>query len=302
MDSLKTLMDKRQYDLVLRITENATDSNSLFYRVSALLVTGKSEESLACIKKNRAEMQKNLPLLIKMHIELLCILQKFDEAYSEMEYYENLPYESQEVEESLKKYRKYIREAEKDAVCSKDLSDADIVSRLCSKKASVVLDGLQAIRNKELMNYMPLVRRIMVNFPMQSIRSFALMLLVEKKFNGNVDFLHVDKQIQLNPSLLEPPFSSEKFVNFVKLVNSDFKNPVLSQNALNIYSTYLIFTYPDECLVDEKVMLCALYKVAGEFLKSDDADNVAEKCQENGVNPDEVEKVACDLRNSIEIL
>ena len=45
MDSLKTLMDKKQYDLVLKLTENSQDSLALFYRLSAMLATGKSEEA-----------------------------------------------------------------------------------------------------------------------------------------------------------------------------------------------------------------------------------------------------------------
>ncbi len=45
MDSLKSLMDKKQYDLVLKITETSKDAQSLFYRISALLALGKSKAS-----------------------------------------------------------------------------------------------------------------------------------------------------------------------------------------------------------------------------------------------------------------
>ena len=85
MDSLKTLMDKKQYDLVLKLTENATDSTHLFYRISALLALGKAEESLQVILDNRSELEKDLSILIKVHIEILCILGRFEEAYEEME-------------------------------------------------------------------------------------------------------------------------------------------------------------------------------------------------------------------------
>ena len=53
MDSLKTLMEKKQYDLVLKLTENSEDSLALFYRLSAMLATGKSEEALSLIKERR---------------------------------------------------------------------------------------------------------------------------------------------------------------------------------------------------------------------------------------------------------
>ena len=79
MDSLKTLMDKKQYDLVIKLTENSNDSIALFYRLSALLAVGKSEDALNLIKIKRLILQKNLSLLIRFHIEILCLLGRFDE-------------------------------------------------------------------------------------------------------------------------------------------------------------------------------------------------------------------------------
>ena len=97
MDSLKSLMDKRQYDLVLKLTENTIDPTYLFYRISALLALGRAQESLKCIEDNRVLLQKDLSILIKVHIEILCLLGMFDKAYEEMKYYQNLPYASQVV-------------------------------------------------------------------------------------------------------------------------------------------------------------------------------------------------------------
>ena len=81
MDTIKTLMDKREYDLVIKITENSKDPDSLFYRISALLGIGKGDKALETLKENREILKKNLYLLIKVHIDLLIILNKFDEAH-----------------------------------------------------------------------------------------------------------------------------------------------------------------------------------------------------------------------------
>ena len=56
MDSLKTLMDKKQYDLVLKLTENSQDSLALFYRLSAMLATGRSEDALKLIKDKKGQI------------------------------------------------------------------------------------------------------------------------------------------------------------------------------------------------------------------------------------------------------
>ena len=113
MDSLKTLMDKKQYDLVIKLTENSQDALALLYRISALLAVGQSEQALIVIKGNRDILQTKLSLLIKFHIEILCLLGRYDEAYDELRYYQELPYESQEVEEILRAMPEYIRKEEK---------------------------------------------------------------------------------------------------------------------------------------------------------------------------------------------
>ena len=107
MDSLKSLMDKKQYDLVLKLTENSQDSLALFYRLSAMLATGRSEDALKLIKDKRQILLAKPGVLMKIHIELLCLLGKFDEAYSELRYYQELPYENQETEELLKLLKPY---------------------------------------------------------------------------------------------------------------------------------------------------------------------------------------------------
>ena len=85
MDSLKTLMDKKQYDLVLKLTENSQDSLALFYRLSAMLATGKSEAALSLIKEKRQILLTKPSILMKIHIEILCMMAKFDEAYEEFD-------------------------------------------------------------------------------------------------------------------------------------------------------------------------------------------------------------------------
>ena len=43
MDSLKTLLDQKKYELVLKLTERSESANDLFYRISAFICLGKYE-------------------------------------------------------------------------------------------------------------------------------------------------------------------------------------------------------------------------------------------------------------------
>ncbi len=79
MDSLKTLLDQKKYDLVLKLTESSTATNDLFYRISAFIYLGKYEEALYVIQDNQKALESNLVSLINAHINLLCVLGRFDQ-------------------------------------------------------------------------------------------------------------------------------------------------------------------------------------------------------------------------------
>ena len=52
MDSLKGLIDSRDYELVIKLTENSKNGSDLFYRIAAFTCLGKYEEALKVIKQD----------------------------------------------------------------------------------------------------------------------------------------------------------------------------------------------------------------------------------------------------------
>ena len=199
MDSLKTLMDKKSYELVIKLTENSQDPIALFYRVSAFLAVGQSDSALNVIKLNRIILQQKLDILIKFHIEILCLLRRFDEAYSELEYYKNLPYESQEVEEMLQAMPAYIRKEEKASFASAPRFDEDETrKRLLSDNDEEVLAALDDIKDKQLDSFLLILLKLIKSHPRQVIRTFSLLLLVDRKYDKEVEFLYFDKLMKVS--------------------------------------------------------------------------------------------------------
>ena len=97
-------------------------------------------------------------------------------------------------------------------------------------------------------------------------------------------------------------FIDEKFNNFVRLIQSDFKDPALSEYAISFYSSYLIFIYPDTCPYVEASMLCALYGLALEYMQQAGEMSLVEKCALKGVDLNEAHKIMDELRESLEII
>jgi len=297
MDSLKTLMDKREYELVIQLTNNATDSTSLFYRISAFLASGKANDALAVIENNRAILESSPAVLIKIHIEILCLLNKFDEAYEKYNYYCSLPYVSQTVEELLKAIPNYIRCEEKKANSVKQYDDEMIIKNLLSNKEEDVLMSLDIIKEKDLSNFILPLQKVMINFPKQTIRALALMMLVRKEYSKEVKINLHGNIVSYVPSKVEPPFVGEPFNSITKKIQMTFKDPVIGDNAISILSTYIIYNFPEKYSFDENTMLGALFIISSEYLGNKvDHQEVAAKYQ---IDIETLEKAIKDINKAL---
>ena len=288
MDSLKTLMDRKEYDLVLKITENSQDSLGLFYRLSALLAVGKSEDALKLIKTKREILKSKLSLLMKIHIEILCLLGKFDEAYDELKYYQELPYENQETEEMLAYLPKYIREEEIKLYKKKEVGQDEIRKKLVSKSDNDVLTALDAIRELPLDSFILPIQNILRSYPKQSIRAFALLLLVARKYDKKVSYLYFDELREVIPASLNEPFVLKDIGtidDLSQLLQNTFHDPSLVQTIINLVSSYIVYTYPEPLPYSKEEIIAIFGYLGKEMLQSKD-NSVKALCQE--YNLDEV--------------
>ena len=302
MDSLKTLMDKKQYDLVLKLTENSQDSLALFYRLSAMLATGRSEDALKLIKDKRQILLAKPGVLMKIHIELLCLLGKFDEAYSELRYYQELPYENQETEELLNSLPKYIREEEIKVYKRQEVGQDELRKKLLSKNDVDVLSALDAVRGQSLESFLLPIINILKNYPKQLVRTFALLLLVAKKYDKKVEFLHGDKLIEVIPSQLDEPFIIPGLGNIddvSSLFQNEYHDPSLSQNAINILSSYMVYIYPNKVNYSKEELLVVFGYIAKELLQNKDND-LDKLCEKHGLDKQEIKEEVNKIKAHLE--
>ena len=302
MDSLKTLMDKKQYDLVLKLTENSQDSLALFYRLSAMLATGRSEDALKLIKDKRQILLAKPGVLMKIHIELLCLLGKFDEAYSELRYYQELPYENQETEELLNSLPKYIREEEIKVYKRQEVGQDELRKKLLSKNDVDVLSALDAVRGQSLESFLLPIINILKNYPKQLVRTFALLLLVAKKYDKKVEFLHGDKLIEVIPSELDEPFIIPGLGNIddlSSLFQNEYHDPSLSQNAINVLSSYMVYIYPNKVNYSKEELLVVFGYIAKELLQNKDND-LDKLCEKHGLDKQEIKEEVNKIKAHLE--
>jgi len=272
MDNLKSLLDSKQYDLVLKLTETSTSSNDLFYRISAFIFLGKYEDALYVIQDHQEILESNLPALINAHINLLCVLGRFEQAYTVLDYYNNLPYQSQVVEEILRKMPKIIEAEEKKQTTYKFYSDEEIEQMLRSDKFEDVLLALDTIKNRDVLSFLPILKELLVSDSKEVIKSYILMMLVKKEVDRDLVIVKKGKEIKVNPKHLIPPFIGEIFDGVVKGFDKEFKDSTLSQIATQLFSQYTIYIYPEEYPYSVKEYLAAFYLLAKDYASSMNSD------------------------------
>jgi hypothetical protein len=301
MDSLKTLMDKRQYDLVIKLTENSQDSLSLFYRLTAFVAVGQNEQALNLIETKKDLLKDRLSLLIKFHIEILSLLGRFDEAYEALKAYEEMPYESQEVEEVLRAMPEYIRNAEKESYKRHHVDEEEIYKRLLSNQEDDVLFALDQIKDLKIDNYLLAILKIIKSFPKQVVRTYALLLLVANKYDKEIDFLYFDKLMKVNPSKLNQPFIVDGFKDISDLsynFQSVYHDPSIAQNALHLISSYLLYIYPKTLDLNKEETIVVFGYLAKRLLQIDDSD-LKEVCLAKKLDYEKVTSVMNEINEAL---
>lgn len=272
MDNLKSLLDSKQYDLVLKLTETSQNSNDLFYRISAYMFLGKYEDALYVIQDHQEILEANLPALINAHINLLCVLGRFDQAYSVLDYYNNLPYQSQVVEEILRKMPSIIEAEEKKQTTFKFYSDDELLEMLSSNKDEDQLLALDVIKGRDIFTFLSKLKSLLAGSTKQSIKSYILMMLVKKEVDREIVYKRDEKLYKVNPKHLNPPFIGEIFDGVVRGFDREFKDATLSQIATQLFSQYSIYIYPEEYPYSVNEYLATFYLLAKEYASNASSD------------------------------
>ena len=80
-----------------------------------------------------------------------------------------------------------------------------------------------------------------------NFRTYALILLVDEKFNEDVEFLSRNGVIKVNPAKIMAPFMSPSFNRTCTLITEKSKHDVsMIETALHLFNCYIIDTYPED--------------------------------------------------------
>ncbi len=270
MDNLESLFNKKEYALILDLTKDSKDPKELLMRISCFVIQGKIDEALDEIETNQSLIEKDYQLrLMKTHFELLLSKKLYDEARLALKHYENLPYVSQEVEEFMRDMKTRIEdEAHPKSHQGFDLEEIyDVLEKETdSAKISQVLFSL---KNYNLNIYIDSLKIFMKREDVNpNFRTYALIVLVDAKFDEEVGFLSRNGLISVNPAKITPPFMTPAFNETCRLITEKCNHDVsMIETALHLFNCYVIDTYPEDIYKDsEELLSSAFIRIAESYL------------------------------------
>ena len=277
MDNLETLFNKKEYDLVLDLTRESSDPKELLMRISCFVIKGRTDDALDVIEKFHFIIEKVYPLrLMNIHFELLLSRGLYDEARIALKHYENLPYVSQEVEEYMRGMKERIEEESHPKIHQK--FDIDEVCEILEKEVDLakVSQALFSLKNFNLNIYIDSLKIFMTRKDAHpNFRTYALILLIDEKFDGEVKFLSRKGLIKVNPTKINPPFMSKQFKNICNLITEKCNRDIsMVETALYLFNCYIIDTYPEDIYeVGEDKLSSAFIRIAEAYLSKPHSSN-----------------------------
>ena len=224
----------------------------IFVSISRKLADGDLEGAKTEFRENLEALYKENPLLtLKTNFELRFISNEFEQAYQDNEYFQALPYVSQEVEEYLRSLPRLIRANELSAFQRKEKTEEEIEGMLNpSTKNEELLFLVSSLGNKDITPYEDKLIALLDSPVHDDVKSFTLMLLASKGVNKKVKLTKSGASIELNPSMVGVPFQNADY-NTLKANLAGIKDVTVADIARRLLDQWALYCYPLKPLLPE---------------------------------------------------
>ncbi len=272
MDNLTSLLNKKEYELVLELSKGNDDPEALYCRISALLNLGKAKEAMDLIEKKREILWNASPLkCLKANFELRFILEEYDEAYADADYFISLPYVSQEVEEVLRSLNKSIRYNERQSSLKKNYSDEDVGKILLEGKDQYeIISLLASFNDAKAIYYSSKIVTMIKTTKSNIVKTYGLMLLIKAKYPNEIVFDKNGQTYHLMPSKELLPYEKKETKDLLDMIQREVKDPSLFNIAKNILNNFMFELFPENILNEDSLnaYCVALVNLSNSYLQS----------------------------------
>lgn len=210
---------------------------------------------------------------ISTHLNLLIESEKLGDAVEELSLYKTYPYISMEIEDLIKDYDTKIKFLLNKKNQPK-ISSGEIRAYLSSDNIDVVSTGLFLITENNPHLYINDLKSIMISQKANSIKSLALLILLEINYLEKISIIKNGQTIEIDPSKITMPFADSRWQELSDAINHlskdvtqiNFATEYAKSDYLNLYP--LMFDKQDIDLLAYYYHFKAINALGGELSQS----------------------------------
>ncbi len=281
---LDVLLARKQYEELLKITENKNDFISLVFYFYALLGLKKDKEAITHLNKNIKIIEENdLVVAISLQLEYYRNKNDYASIYAMHEKYKDYPYHSQVVEELTRELPIIAKEIAEGLINEKKIKknqEKEIIEALKRLDTSPdFLVGLYSLDVKAIKKYTPYLKEYLVSEKVsKSIKNQILLRLFDADKNLEVKYLDKDKIINLSAKVNYFFINSKEFSTLLKDIQNYSHNVTYAEDASLFAFHYFLSIYPYENFDKKKAnqYKAAFIYLASQFFNAkDEEDEIA---------------------------
>lgn len=291
---------KGEYDKVVTGLELTKQPDEIWLVVDSYVQMNQIDNAVRTIENNREILLKDDPKkTMFINIDLLVNNKDYVRALITLNFYEELPYISIEVEELLSALKKYIYKSMNKKINKK--SDDDIIKDLnTSNNLELLMKSLIEIQQRDINVFLETLKDILKkeNYD-ETIKTFALLLLSEKRVMEEVTYVKGDITYNIVPYELDPLPSAKEIEQKVFRYVSDKDVSVLN-SMTSLISNYALKVYPDDVFVDgEEELIMAFYLLAYKMYGKD-LKLVEDLIKSKNLNLETIKALAQNIENILQ--
>ena len=229
------------------------NANDIFALISQDLARGDLAASKEKFFANRTTLYEANPLLtMKTNFELRFIAEEFEEAYQDNEFFQALPYVSQEVEEYLRELPRLIRANELASFQKKPRDEeANLKLLVPSTKSEELLLVVTSLGEGDITPYVPALANLLFAPEVHDdVKSFTLMLLSAKGIDETITLRKRGECFKVNPAKIGQPFGNADYDAMKQRLTKE-KDTSLGEIGQQLLDQFALTLYPRRPLLEE---------------------------------------------------
>lgn len=230
----------------------------LLLEMEELVNKQNEEEFLFFINNYQDELLKEDPVaFISFHVDFYALKDDINKTLEVVNYYKNAPYISMEVEDMLNELKnKLERYRDSQNKGQRGKSNEELEKELFSGNENAIASSLTYLSKQNIRMHISLLKKFLASEEvLYKYKTLVLFILIEQKFDEEIDVNKEGLIYTITPSLMELPFDTYEYELCKKEIENSKDDTSIKNIAVELLNTCQIKEYPDSFIDMDNIKL-----------------------------------------------